>query len=84
MERTHRDIIDRAEQQVSVGVTVDLGLPLKHHSLIVEWFDDLWLLLEEGGRGKDPTSFHFELTFQLLFFFVFTVVLVRPVCTPAV
>lgn len=48
---THRDVIDGAEQQVSVGVAVDLGLPLKNHGLIVEGFDDLWLLLRtEDGK----------------------------------
>lgn len=59
MAWTHRDIIHRAEQQVSVGVTVDLSLSLKHHSLIVERFYDLWLLLE-GEDGKDTNTCHFK------------------------
>lgn len=44
-EETHGDIVHRAQQQVPVGVTVDLGLSLKHHGLIVQRFYDLWLLL---------------------------------------
>lgn len=59
-EGTHRDIVDRAEQQVSVGVTVDLGLSLKHHSLIVQWLDNLWLLL----RGEDRQEYK-RLSFQI-------------------
>lgn len=51
-EGTHRDVIHWAEEQVSVGVVVDLGLSLEHHSLIVERFDDLWLLLIGGKHGK--------------------------------
>lgn len=59
MAWTHRDIIHRAEQQVSVGVTVDLSLSLKHHSLIVERFNDLWLLLK-GEEGKDTNTCNFK------------------------
>lgn len=64
-EGTHRDIVDRAEQQVSVGVTVDLGLSLKHHSFIVQWFNDLWLLL----RGEDK---HKPEQLQINCFFLIT------------
>lgn len=55
---THRDIINRAEQQVPVGVAVDLGLSLKHHSLIVQRFNDLWLLLrgEDGQKANTCNS----------------------------
>lgn len=54
-ERTHRDIVHRAEQQVSVGVTVDLGLSLKHHSFIVQRLNDLWLLLKTGETNTTQT-----------------------------
>lgn len=51
---THRNIIHRAEQQISVWVTVDLGLSLKHHSLIVQRLDNFWLLL----RGEKRKQIH--------------------------
>lgn len=35
-----------------MGVAVDLGLSLKHHSFIVQWFNDLWLLLREEDKHK--------------------------------
>lgn len=54
MLRTHRNIIHRAEQQISVWVTVDLGLSLKHHSLIVQRLDNFWLLL----RGEKRKQIH--------------------------
>lgn len=47
----YRDVVDRAEQQVSVGVAVDLSLPLEDHRLVVQGLDDLGLLLQRtGGR----------------------------------
>lgn len=55
-ERTHRDVVQRAEQQVSVGVIVDLSLSLEHLGLIVEWFDDLWLLLRAGDKNEKTSN----------------------------
>ena len=53
----YRDIVDRAKQQVSVGVAVDLGLPLEDHRLVVQGLDDLWLLLHgTEGRGDGSTG----------------------------
>lgn len=57
-EGTHGDIVHGAQQQVSVGVTVNLGLSLKHHSLIVQRFNDLWLLL--GWRGQTDKKYNFK------------------------
>lgn len=50
--RHHRNIVDGAEQQVSLGVAVDLSLSLEHHGLVVQRLDKFGLLLgSERGRG---------------------------------
>lgn len=63
-EETHRDVVNWAEQEVSVRVAVDLGLPLKHHRLIIQRFDDLRLLLTRKidrnmSFPTNPNSFIF-------------------------
>lgn len=63
-EGTHRDIINRAKQQVSMGVTVDLGFSLKHHGLIIQWLNYLWLLL----RGKETQNTNKQIIFFELMF----------------
>lgn len=64
-EGTHRDIINRAKQQVSMGVTVDLGFSLKHNGLIIQWLNDLWLLL----RGTETQNTNKQLIFFKLLSF---------------
>lgn len=58
----HRDIINGAKQKVPMGVTVDLGFSLKHHGLVVQRLNDLWLLLRE----KETQNTNKQIFFFLL------------------
>lgn len=60
-EGAHRDVVHWAEEQVSVGVVVDLGFSLEHHSLIIERFDDFGLLLiGEKNTGRSELTMDFD------------------------